>query len=117
MTYIAEEYWVRFSNLVQNNRDFAVTLDSHRRSGLAELCGTVGQGLVHGNNDCCPDLILQRVSRDVMLPLYLQFQTQCSTSDRKVMCSMPSALDQGAKHKLAPSDKAGNSSMADASEK
>ena len=58
-TDCVEEYVSRFCQLVQNNKDVPLTTDSARRDQLLTQGKRIGVGLVHGNNDCCADSLLQ----------------------------------------------------------
>ena len=56
---IAAEYVQRFGRLVLQNVDLDVKSDEARRRELTSAGKRMGRGLVHGENDCCADSLLQ----------------------------------------------------------
>ena len=65
----AGDYVQRFSRLVLQNSDVPGRSDRLRKSELVEQGKIIGVGLVHGNNECCADSLLQGMARQGFVPV------------------------------------------------
>ena len=81
-----DEYVSRFCQLVQNNKDVPLTTDSARRDQLLSMGKRIDVGLVHGNNDCCADSLLQCLAFQGLVPKKLCDKTTEVVQLRKEAC-------------------------------
>ena len=84
---VASDYLVRFFQIIMNNADLASTTDDVRRSQLQAAGKPVGRGLVHGQNECCADSILQLMAHHALVPTNLKTQMPDATRARQAACA------------------------------
>ena len=109
---VAAEYVQRFSRVLLDNVNVTTKTDAVRRREL-ELTGKqLGFGLVHGNNECCADSLLQLLVVHQYVPQYAS-----NAAIRKEACKKCRAfLKAHTDERLRPRQRTATGAIADATD-
>ena len=84
---VVNEYVQKFRRLVLQNSDAPMKTDQLRRQELTARGKKIGQGLVHGNNECCADSLLQLMAGYKFVPPEIGGHMRYAVNKRREACA------------------------------